>query len=55
MDSQFRQKLHEVMPTGAEKDRLFAETGIDIERDIDTVVAGLTGGDSTGARCRGAS
>ena len=49
MDSQFRQKLHEVMPTGAEKDRLFAETGIDIERDIDTVVAGLTGGDSTGA------
>jgi hypothetical protein len=30
-----------VLPTGQEKDRLLAETGIDIERDIDTVVAGL--------------
>lgn len=43
MDSEFRRKLREVMPTGAEKDRLYEETGIDIERDIDTVVAGFSG------------
>jgi hypothetical protein len=49
MDSEFRQRLREVMPTGSEKDRLLEETGIDVERDIDTVVAGLTGGDTTGA------
>ena len=48
MDSEFRQKLREVMPTGAEKDRLLEETGIDIEHDIDTVMAGLTGTDVTG-------
>ncbi len=45
MDSGFRQKLREVMPTGSEKDRLYEETGIDIERDIDTVVAGFSGHD----------
>lgn len=49
MDSAFRQKLREVMPTGAEKDRLLQDTGIDIERDIDTVVAGLTGSEGRGA------
>ena len=49
MDSGFRQRLREVMPTGAEKDRLLEETGIDIERDIDTVMAGLTGADASGA------
>jgi len=49
MDSAFRQKLREVMPTGAEKDRLLENTGIDIERDIDTVLAGLTGSDAKGA------
>lgn len=49
MDSEFRQKLRETMPTGAEKDRLLQATGIDIERDIDSVVAGLTGGDASGA------
>src|SRR3970040_1914348 len=41
MNSEFREKLRQFIPTGAEKDRLLAETGIDIERDIDTVVAGL--------------
>src|SRR5688572_12948933 len=41
MDSEFRQRLRAVMPTGQEKERLLAETGIDIERDIDSVLAGL--------------
>lgn len=41
MDSQFRQKLKQVLPTGEERDKLLAETGIDVERDIDTVLAGL--------------
>jgi hypothetical protein len=49
MDSAFRQKLREVLPTGAEKDRLLENTGIDIEHDIDTVLAGLTGSDARGA------
>jgi hypothetical protein len=49
MDSAFRQKLREVMPTGAEKDRLLENTGINVERDIDTVLAGLTGSDTRGA------
>lgn len=44
MDSEFRQKLRQVMPTGTEKDRMFQETGIDIERDIDTAVAGFGNG-----------
>jgi len=43
MDSEFRQKLRQVLPTGEEKDKLQAETGIDIERDIDTVVASFSG------------
>lgn len=42
MDSQFRQRLRSVLPTGQEKDRLLAETGIDLEHDIDTVLAGLS-------------
>jgi hypothetical protein len=41
MNSAFRQKLRQILPAGAEKDRLLAETGIDIERDIDLVVASL--------------
>jgi hypothetical protein len=47
MTSQFRQKLREVMPTTDGQDELQAELGIDIERDIDTVVAGLMGGEPT--------
>ena len=43
MNSEFRQKLRAVLPTGEEKDKLLAETGIDIERDIETVVAGFAG------------
>lgn len=45
MNSDFRQRLRQVLPSGEEKDKLLAETGIDLERDIDTVVAGLTGSD----------
>jgi len=41
MTSEFRQKLRQVLPSGEAKDQLLAETGIDIERDIDTVVAGF--------------
>jgi len=42
MDSDFRKKLKQVLPTGEAKDELFKETGIDLEKDIDTVVAGFT-------------
>lgn len=43
MDSEFRQKLRQMLPTGEEKDKLQAEIGLDIERDIDTVVASFMG------------
>jgi hypothetical protein len=44
MDSEFRQRLRAALPADKTraKDEFLAETGIDIERDIDTVVAGLT-------------
>ena len=44
MDSEFRQKLRAALPDdkAKAKDEFLAETGIDIERDIDTVIAGLT-------------
>lgn len=41
MDSEFRQRLQALIPTGDEKARLRAEMGIDVERDIDSVVLGL--------------
>src|SRR5262245_37535476 len=44
MNSEFRQKLRQVFPTGEEKDKIQSEIGVDIEHDIDTVVAGFTGG-----------
>ena len=44
MASEFRQRLREVLPTGTGKDRLMAETGIDVEHDIDSVLAGLNRG-----------
>lgn len=43
MDSEFRQRLREVLPTGEAQDELQNELGLDIEHDIDTVVAGFTG------------
>jgi hypothetical protein len=48
MDSGFSRRIREVLPTGDDKNRMLAETGIDIERDIDTVVAGLSGSAATG-------
>lgn len=50
MSSEFRQRLRQLIPTGAEKDKFLEETGIDIERDIDTVVAGLATSGQTGAQ-----
>jgi hypothetical protein len=48
MNSEFRQKLREVLPTGEGKDKFLNETGIDIERDIQSVVAAAgVGGDPT--------
>lgn len=45
MNSEFRRKLQQMLPAGAEKERLLGETGIDLERDIDTVVAAVSGTD----------
>jgi hypothetical protein len=42
MDSEFRLRLRAALPDDKAKDEFLAETGIDIERDIDTVVAGIT-------------
>jgi hypothetical protein len=48
MSSDFRQKLRAVLPTGEGKDKFFNDTGIDIERDIHSVVAAAgVGGDPT--------
>lgn len=44
MNSEFRQKIRQVLPTGEEKDKLMTEIGLDIEHDIDSVVAGVSGG-----------
>jgi hypothetical protein len=43
MDSEFRQKLRQVLPTGEGKDQFLNETGIDLEHDIDMVVAASGG------------
>ena len=43
MRSQFTEKLRQVLPTGEEKAKLQEVLGLDIERDIDSVVAGATG------------
>jgi hypothetical protein len=42
MASEFRQRLRQLIPTGSGKDKFLEETGINIEQDIDTVVAGLS-------------
>ncbi len=42
MNSQFRQRLRSTLPTGQEQHKFLEETGIDIEHDIDTVLAGLS-------------
>jgi hypothetical protein len=47
MNSGFRQRIRQVLPTGEAKDQLLAELGLDIEHDIDSVVAGVTGATPT--------
>jgi hypothetical protein len=42
MDSQLRQRLKQVLPQESGQQEFQAETGIDIERDIDYVVAAMT-------------
>ncbi|MCR4375883.1 MAG: DUF3352 domain-containing protein [Acidobacteria bacterium] len=48
MNSEFRQKLNQAMPTGEERGKFLQETGIDIERDIDTVVGAVSAGRGVG-------
>ena len=43
MNSEFRQKLRQAMPTGEGRNEFLEETGIDLERDVTSVVAALTG------------
>jgi hypothetical protein len=43
LSSQFSQQIRLMLPTGEDKARFEAETGIDIERDIDSVVVAMTG------------
>lgn len=45
MDSEFRQRVRALIPAGEGKQQLLAQTGIDVERDIDSVVAALGGAD----------
>jgi hypothetical protein len=48
MNSEFRRKLSGVMPAGHGKHQLLADTGIDLEQDIDSVLAGIHRGQSPG-------
>jgi len=50
MNSEFRQKLRQVLPTGEELSKFRDELGVDIERDIDTVAAAYLGGGATPAQ-----
>lgn len=44
MNSEFRQKMLAIIPAGEERNEFLQHTGIDIEHDIDTVVAASTVG-----------
>jgi len=46
MKSGFSQKLRQLLPTGAEKERLAAELGVDLERDIDSMASAFSGPNS---------
>jgi hypothetical protein len=46
MGSQLTQKLRQMLPTGEEKDKIQAELGVDLERDIDSVAVAYVGGAS---------
>lgn len=43
MDSEFRQRIRQLLPTGGAQGEIKEQLGLDIERDIDSVVAGFTG------------
>lgn len=47
MNSEFRQRLPQALATGEGKNEFFNETGIDIEHDINTVVAASGAGNGT--------
>jgi hypothetical protein len=53
MKSDLRKRLQAAMPTGQGKDQFQAETGVDLEKDIDTVVAGF--GTTEPAEARGSA
>jgi len=42
MASEFRQKMQQILPTGEERDKIESELGIDFERDIDSLVVGMS-------------
>jgi hypothetical protein len=44
MNSEFRQKVRQVMPAGTEQQKFQQELGLDIEKDIDAVAAAYSGG-----------
>ncbi|MDP1568915.1 MAG: hypothetical protein Q8L86_02840 [Vicinamibacterales bacterium] len=52
MHSEFRQRIRRFEPEGRERDEFLEKTGLDIERDIDTVVAAMMprAVDATGRR-----
>jgi len=50
MASEFRQRLKQLMPTGDAKDHLQAEIGLDVEHDIDSVVAGIVTGEPSNSQ-----
>jgi predicted RNA-binding Zn ribbon-like protein len=41
MNSEFRQRIRKLEPNGRERDEFLQKTGLDIEQDIDTVVAAV--------------
>ena len=55
MKSDMRKRLQAVLPTGQGKDQLQAETGVDLEHDIDTVVAGFGADEPSTTPSAGAS
>src|SRR3970040_1879942 len=50
MNSEFRQKLNQVLPSGEERDKIETELGLDFERDIDALVVGMSLGGAHGAK-----
>jgi hypothetical protein len=47
MDSEFRLRIRQILPTGEAQDEIKEQLGLDIERDIDSIVAGFTGTDAS--------